>query len=108
MRSVRSRIGIRWVSVLSSGWSNRLSSTRSPYSLNNEKLTPSPSHVAPCGYGRPGHTRISGDIGLLVAVQDQAAPRLDDDLRCLHLDERADPTAGAAPSLVGRGEENLP
>ncbi len=28
------------------------------FSLKTAKFTPTPSHVEPSGYGRPGHTRM--------------------------------------------------
>src|SRR5437588_7331624 len=39
------------------------SSTRSAFSENSAKLTPSPSQVAPRGSGQPGHTAVIGVIG---------------------------------------------
>src|SRR5919204_2166596 len=80
MRSVRSRTKMRWDSVASSGPSKRQSSTPSACSLNSEKLTPSPSHVAPCGYGEPGQTRRSGGMPLPphhadAALRPDLAPR---------------------------------
>src|ERR1700674_510852 len=39
------------------------SSTRSAFSENSAKLTPSPSQVAPRGSGEPGHTAVIGVIG---------------------------------------------
>src|SRR5437660_11080911 len=38
-------------------------STRSAFSENSAKLTPSPSQVAPRGSGEPGHTAVIGVIG---------------------------------------------
>src|ERR671938_590445 len=46
-------------STASSGWENRQSSTPVAFSENMAKFTPSPSQVAPSGYGWPGQTRIS-------------------------------------------------
>jgi hypothetical protein len=41
------------------GRSNRHSSIAVAFSLNTAKFTPTPSHVAPSGYGAPGHTRMN-------------------------------------------------
>src|SRR6185312_11177386 len=40
--------------------SNKHNSTRSATSLNNAKLVPAPSYVAPSGYALPGHTSVAG------------------------------------------------
>src|SRR6266540_3806384 len=50
--------------------SNRQSSTCSACSEKSPKLTPSPSHVAPSGYGLPGQTAMSGFIatGLVTSL----------------------------------------
>src|SRR3954462_805519 len=53
---------VRWIvsdSLSASGESNRQSSTRVACSEKSAKLTPTPSHVAPRGYGEPGQTRIA-------------------------------------------------
>src|SRR5215212_6587178 len=50
--------GIRSLSTVASGPSKRQRSTRVACSEKMEKLTPSPFHVAPSGYGSPGQTRI--------------------------------------------------
>src|SRR5207249_7332495 len=42
--------------------SKKHNSTRSACSEKSAKLTPSPSHVAPRGSGRPGHTAVMGVI----------------------------------------------
>src|SRR5581483_7579149 len=55
-------VAFGWVA---SGLSKRHNSTFVPFSVNRAKLTPTPSQVAPRGYGRPGQTRI---LGLLVAA----------------------------------------
>src|SRR5688500_19635343 len=55
--SVCSRSGIVSDSTSASGESNRQSSTRVACSEKTAKLTPTPSHVAPSGYGAPGQTR---------------------------------------------------
>src|SRR5512143_1090564 len=51
--------------MASSWWLNRQSSTAVALSEKMAKFTPWPSHVAPRGYGWPGHTRIAFvDLGL--------------------------------------------
>ena len=56
--SVCSVSGIVSDSLSASGESKRQSSTRVACSEKIAKLTPTPSHVAPRGYGVPGQTRI--------------------------------------------------
>ena len=56
--SVRSRIFSVWLASASSDLLKRHSSTAVAFSEKRAKLTPSPSHVAPSGYGCPGQTRI--------------------------------------------------
>src|SRR5271157_6124606 len=51
---------MRCASAVASGESNRHNSTLVACSENSAKLTPFPSHVAPNGKGRPGHTLIHG------------------------------------------------
>src|SRR5436190_20076900 len=50
--------------------SNRQRSTRSACSEKSPKLTPSPSQVAPSGYGLPGQTAVDGfvETGLVAAL----------------------------------------
>src|SRR5262245_61868136 len=55
--SVCSCSGIVSDSTSASTESNRQSSTRVACSENTAKFTPTPSHVAPSGYGEPGQTR---------------------------------------------------
>src|SRR5918996_1809477 len=55
--SVCSVKGIVSDSLSVSAESNRQSSTRVACSEKMAKLTPTPSHVAPRGYGEPGQTR---------------------------------------------------
>src|SRR6476660_8265223 len=55
--SVCSGSGIVNDSTSASAESNRHSSTRVACSEKTAKLTPTPSHVAPRGYGVPGQTR---------------------------------------------------
>src|SRR3954454_14587357 len=47
-------------SFVASGESNRQSSTFVACSENSAKFTPTPVHVAPSGYGSPGHTLTHG------------------------------------------------
>src|SRR6476659_10818740 len=56
--SVCSGSGIVNDSTSASTESNRHSSTRVACSEKIAKLTPTPSQVAPSGYGVPGHTRM--------------------------------------------------
>src|SRR5512132_2081320 len=56
--SVCSGSGIVTDSTSASTESNRHSSTRVPCSEKIAKLTPTPSQVAPSGYGDPGQTRM--------------------------------------------------
>src|SRR5215831_2370710 len=49
---------MRWVSLSASTASKRHSSTLVACSEKSAKFTPFPSHVAPSGYGFPGHKRI--------------------------------------------------
>ena len=56
--SVCSVSGMVSDSVSASSESNRHSSTRVACSENSAKLTPTPSQVAPSGYGAPGQTLI--------------------------------------------------
>src|SRR4029450_12743213 len=56
--SVCSGSGIVTDSSSASTESNRQSSTRVPCSEKIAKLTPTPSQVAPSGYGVPGQTRM--------------------------------------------------
>src|SRR5437867_4801318 len=100
MRSVRSRIWMRWDSNGSSGCSNRHSSTASAFSEKIEKFTPSPSHVAPCGYGEPGQIRTSGAFGLQEHAPqrgkgevERPGPRVRGDGKRLNLAEVAPPAA---------------
>src|SRR5580765_546813 len=51
---------IRAASRLPCPRSKRQRSTPVAFSEKSAKLTPSPSHVAPRGYGAPGQTRIEG------------------------------------------------
>src|SRR5438874_13834600 len=54
--SVCSGSAIRCDSLVASAESNRHSSTLVPCSEKSAKFTPSPSQVAPSGYGLPGQT----------------------------------------------------
>src|SRR5512135_960099 len=51
---------MRCASAVASGESNRHNSTLVACSEKSAKLTPVPSHVAPNGRGRPGHTLMHG------------------------------------------------
>src|SRR5208337_4757569 len=51
---------MRCASAVASGESNRHNSTLVACSEKSAKLTPFPSHVAPNGKGRPGHTLMHG------------------------------------------------
>src|SRR5271166_334474 len=51
---------MRCASAVASGESNRHNSTLVACSEKSAKLTPLPSHVAPNGKGRPGHTLMHG------------------------------------------------
>ena len=59
--------------------SNRHSSTRDACSENSAKLTPTPSHVAPSGYGVPGQTLIdrlcTADLCISKTAADHADPQ---------------------------------
>ena len=62
VRSVRWLMRMRSVGTASSSFVNRQSSTPVACSEKIEKLTPSPSQVAPWGYGTPGQTRITTSL----------------------------------------------
>src|SRR5207248_9121841 len=77
--SVCSERGMVSDSLSPAAESNRHSSTRDACSENSAKFTPTPSHVAPSGYGVPGQTLIdrlcTADLCISKTAADHADPQ---------------------------------